>query len=70
MTLCLDSAYNIRYCSTLQEVALVAEPKKSFFQRHPGFDLYSLFWFLLFLILAALGRFFLPLWIPWCWCTC
>ena len=34
------------------------------FQRHPGFDLYSLFWFLLFLILAALGRFFLPLWIP------
>ena len=42
----------------------MAEPKKSFFQRHPGFDLYSLFWFLLFLILAALGRFFLPLWIP------
>ena len=37
----------------------MAEPKKSFFQRHPGFDLYSLFWFLLFLILAALGRFFL-----------
>ena len=42
----------------------MAEPKKSFFPRHPGFDLYSLFWFLLFLILAALGRFFLPLWIP------
>ena len=42
----------------------MAAPKKPFFQRHPGFDLYSLFWLLLFLILAALGRFFLPLWIP------
>ena len=28
----------------------MAAPKKPFFQRHPGFDLYSLFWFLLFLI--------------------
>ena len=40
------------------------QPKQSFFQRHPGFDAYSLFWFVLFLILAALGRFFLPLLIP------
>ena len=40
------------------------QPKQSFFQRHPGFDEYSLFWFVLFLILAALGRFFLPLLIP------
>ena len=37
------------------------QPKQSFFQRHPGFDAYSLFWLVLFLILAALGRFFLPL---------
>lgn len=37
---------------------------KNFWQRHPGFDAYSLFWFLLFLVLAALGRFFLPLLIP------
>ena len=40
------------------------QPKQSFFQRHPGFDAYSLFWLVLFLILAALGRFFLPLLIP------
>lgn len=40
------------------------QPKRSFFQRHPGFDAYSLFWLVLFLILAALGRFFLPLLIP------
>lgn len=38
--------------------------KQNFFQRHPGFDLYSLFWLLLFLVLFFLGRFFLPLWIP------
>ena len=37
---------------------------KNFFQRHPGFDLYSLFWLLVFLVLFFLGRFFLPLWIP------
>ena len=37
------------------------QPKQSFFQRHPGFDAYSLFWLVLFLILAALGRFFLQL---------
>ena len=40
------------------------QPKQSFFPRHPGFDAYSLFWLVLFLILAALGRFFLPLLIP------
>ena len=40
------------------------QPKRSFFQRHPGFDAYSLFWLVLFLLLAALGRFFLPLLIP------
>ena len=40
------------------------QPKQSFFQRHPGFDAYILFWLVLFLILAALGRFFLPLLIP------
>lgn len=37
---------------------------KNFFQKHPGFDLYSLFWLLLFLVLAAVGRFYLPLLIP------
>lgn len=42
----------------------MAEPKKNFWQRHPGFDVYSLFWFLIFLVLAALGRFYLPLLIP------
>lgn len=36
----------------------------TFFQKHPGFDLYSLFWLLVFLILAAIGRFYLPLLIP------
>ena len=36
----------------------------NFFQRHPGADFYSLFWLLVFLALAGLGRFFPPLWIP------
>ena len=35
-----------------------------FFRRHPGADLYSLFWLVVFLALAGLGRFFPPLWIP------
>lgn len=42
----------------------MARSDKNFWQRYPGFDLYSLFWFLLFLLFAALGRFFLPLLIP------
>ena len=42
----------------------MAEPTKTFWQRHPGFDVYSLFWLVLFLILAALGRFYLPLFLP------
>lgn len=48
------------------------QPKRSFFQRHPGFDAYSLFWLVLFLILAALGRFSCPCSSrrEWCWCTC
>lgn len=37
---------------------------KNFWQKHPGFDAYSLFWLVLFLILAGLGRFYLPLFIP------
>lgn len=37
---------------------------KNILQRHPGFDVYSLFWLVLFLILAALGRFYLPLFLP------
>ena len=40
------------------------QPKKTFWQKHPGFDVYSLFWLLLFLVLVALGRFYLPLLIP------
>ncbi len=36
----------------------------NFFQRHPGADFYSLFWLLVFLVLAGLGRLFPPLWIP------
>ncbi len=36
----------------------------NFFRRHPGADFYSLFWLLVFLVLAGLGRFFPPLWIP------
>lgn len=36
----------------------------SFWQRHPGFDLYSLFWLLIFLVLAGVGRLFRPLWLP------
>ena len=36
----------------------------SFFQRHPGFDAYSLFWLVIFLILLALSRFYTPLLIP------
>ncbi|MDY3015319.1 MAG: hypothetical protein SOR61_09155 [Evtepia sp.] len=42
----------------------MAEPKKNFWQKHPGLDLYSLFWFLLFLVLAGVGRFYPPLFIP------
>ena len=38
--------------------------ERNFFQRHPGADFYSLFWLLVFLVLAGLGRFFPPLWIP------
>ena len=37
---------------------------KNFWQRHPGFDLYSLFWLVIFVILAAVGRFYYPLWFP------
>ena len=36
----------------------------NFFQKHPGADAYSLFWLLVFLVLAAAGRLFPPLWIP------
>lgn len=42
----------------------MSEPGKSFWQKHPGFDLYSLFWFLLLLLFGFLGRFYLPLYIP------
>ena len=42
----------------------MAKTDKSFFHRHPGFDLYSLFWLLVFLVLFFLGRLFLPLLIP------
>lgn len=42
----------------------MAKTDKNFFQRHPGFDLYSLFWLLVFLALFFLGRLFLPLLIP------
>ena len=38
--------------------------KGNFWQRHPGADPYSLFWLILFLVLAAAGRLFPPLWIP------
>ena len=37
---------------------------KSFFQKHPGFDLYSLFWLAIFLLFAFLGRFYPPLFLP------
>lgn len=42
----------------------MADPSKNFWKRHPGADAYSLFWLALFLILAGLGRFYLPLYIP------
>ncbi|MGM9579427.1 MAG: hypothetical protein ACI3VS_08600, partial [Evtepia sp.] len=42
----------------------MAEPNKNFWQRHPGVDAYSLFWLVIFLVLAGLGRFYLPLLIP------
>ncbi len=42
----------------------MARPGKTFWQKHPGFDGYSLFWLLVFLLLAALGRLYLPLFIP------
>ena len=41
----------------------MADPK-NFFQKHPGIDPYSLFWLGIFLVLAAVGRFYLPLLIP------
>jgi hypothetical protein len=37
---------------------------KNFWQKHPGLDAYSFFWFLLLLVLVGLGRFYLPLLIP------
>lgn len=42
----------------------MADQKKPFFQRHPGIDAYSLFWLVVFLLLAGVGRFYLPLLIP------
>jgi len=36
---------------------------QNFFQKHPGFDLYSMFWLLLFLLLGMAGRFYPPVWI-------
>ena len=35
----------------------MAEPNKNFWQRHPGVDAYSLFWLVILLVLAGLGRF-------------
>ena len=40
------------------------QEKKTFFQKHPGFDLYSLFWLIIFVIFFNLGRFYLPLLLP------
>lgn len=40
------------------------QEKKNFFQKHPGFDLYSLFWLVIFLIFGGLGRFYFPLLLP------
>ena len=37
---------------------------KNFFQKHPGFDFYSLFWLVILVVLVGLGRFYLPLLIP------
>ncbi|MCI8414536.1 MAG: hypothetical protein HFF00_02770 [Ruminiclostridium sp.] len=42
----------------------MAASHRSFWERHPGFDFYSLFWFLVLLVFAALGRLFSPLYIP------
>ena len=42
----------------------MSEPRRSFWQKHPGFDLYSLFWFLVLLLFGFLGRLYPPLWIP------
>lgn len=42
----------------------MAEPVKNFWQKHPGFDLYSFFWLLILLLLGAVGRFYRPLLIP------
>ena len=40
------------------------QEKKNFFQKHPGFDLYSLFWLAIVVIFVSLGRFYLPLLLP------
>ena len=37
---------------------------QNFFQKHPGFDLYSLFWLIVLAVLVGLGRFYFPLLIP------
>lgn len=42
----------------------MADQARNFWQKHPGFDAYSLFWLVIFLLLAAVGRFYLPLLIP------
>ena len=43
---------------------MTAGKVSAFFQRHPGFDAYSLFWLVIFLLLGVAGRFYPPLLIP------
>ena len=42
----------------------MADEPKSFWQKHPGFDLYSLFLLLIVVLLIFVGRLIRPLWIP------
>jgi len=42
----------------------MAASHRSFWEKHPGFDFYSLFWFLVLLVFAVLGRLYYPLYIP------
>ena len=42
----------------------MADEPKSFWQKHPGFDFYSLFLLLIVGLLVFVGRLIRPLWIP------
>lgn len=56
--------YGVLGLPKIQEVRLLGQQIRNFFDRHPGLDLYTVFWLILFFVLISIGRIFLPLMIP------